>query len=255
MSFTVVIPARYASTRLPGKPLRLLAGRPLIEHVHARALASGAAAVVVATDDERIASAARSFGADVALTLATHPSGTDRLAEVARARRWPEEAVIVNVQGDEPLIPPAIVAEVARLLTASPGAGIATLSTPIRTLAELEDPNVVKVVADGAGRALYFSRAPIPWQRDAALAGNAAGRLAGAARHLGLYAYRVGALTRLAGLAPTALESAEKLEQLRALEHGISIAVATASVVPGPGVDTEADLREAQALLGPGART
>ncbi len=249
----VVIPARYASTRLPGKPLRLIAGRPMIEHVHARARASGAAAVIVATDDGRIADACASFGADVALTDPAHASGTDRLAEVARQRRFADEDVVVNVQGDEPLIAPANVAEVAALLAADRGAALATLATPIDDLAEYLDPNVVKVVRDGAGRALYFSRAPIPWQRDAAAAGvEDARRYAGALRHIGLYAYRAGALKRLAALPPSPLESAERLEQLRALENGLAIAVGIAAARPGPGVDTEADLARVAALLAAG---
>ncbi len=248
--FRVVIPARYASTRLPGKPLRLIAGRPMIEHVWARARASGAAEVIIATDDERIAGACALFGAEVALTAADHASGTDRLAEVARQRGFADGDVIVNVQGDEPLLAPANVAEVAALLAAMPEAAIATLATPIESLAEYLDPNVVKVVRDRAGRALYFSRAPVPWQRDAALAGNEdPARYAGALRHIGLYAYRAGALKQLAALAPTPLELAERLEQLRALEHGLGIAVGIAAARPGPGVDTEADLARVAALI------
>ena len=248
--FRVVIPARYASTRLPGKPLRLIAGRTMIEHVHARARASGAAEVVIATDDERIADACARFGADVALTDPGHASGTDRLAEVARARGYADDDLIVNVQGDEPLLPPANVAEVAALLAATPSAAVATLATPIGSLEEYQDPNVVKVVRDCAGLALYFSRAPIPWVREPA---TEAERYAGALRHVGLYAYRAGALRRLAALAPTALETRERLEQLRALEHGLGIAVGIAAEPPGPGVDTEQDLARVAALLA-GAR-
>jgi 3-deoxy-manno-octulosonate cytidylyltransferase (CMP-KDO synthetase) len=244
--FRVVIPARYASTRLPGKALRLIAGRPMIEHVHARARASGAAEVIVATDDERIASACARFGADVELTDPGHPSGTDRLAEVARRRGYAADDVIVNVQGDEPLLAPANVAEVAALLIATPAAAIATLATPIESLAEYLDPNVVKVVRGRTGLALYFSRAPVPWQRDAAADAT---RCAGALRHIGLYAYRAGALLRLAALAPTPLETAERLEQLRALEHGLAIAVGIAAEKPGPGVDTPEDLARVTALL------
>jgi 3-deoxy-manno-octulosonate cytidylyltransferase (CMP-KDO synthetase) len=248
--FRVVIPARYASTRLPGKPLRLIAGRPMIEHVHERARASGAAEVIVATDDERIASACARFGADVALTDPGHASGTDRLAEVARLRRFAAEDIVVNVQGDEPLIAPANIAEVAQLLEDTPAAAIATLATPIDDLAEYLDPNVVKVVRDATGRALYFSRAPIPWQRDAAAARiEDATRYAGALRHIGLYAYRAGALARLAALPPSPLETAERLEQLRALENGLVIAVGIATARPGPGVDTEADLARVAALI------
>jgi 3-deoxy-manno-octulosonate cytidylyltransferase (CMP-KDO synthetase) len=251
--FRVVIPARYASTRLPGKPLRLIAGRPMIEHVWARARAAGAAEVIVATDDERIAAACARFGADVALTSPDHPSGTDRLAEVARQRHFAAADVIVNVQGDEPLLAAANVAEVASLLAAAPAAAIATLATPIESLAEYLDPNVVKVVRDRSGMALYFSRAPVPWPRDAALAGDEGpARYAAALRHIGLYAYRAGALAKLAALAPTPLETAERLEQLRALENGLTIAVGIAAERPGPGVDTEADLARVAALLGRG---
>jgi 3-deoxy-manno-octulosonate cytidylyltransferase (CMP-KDO synthetase) len=251
--FRVVIPARYASTRLPGKPLRLIAGRPMIEHVYERARASGAAEVIVATDDERIANACARFGADVALTDPGHASGTDRLAEVARLRRFAADDVVVNVQGDEPLLAPENVAEVAALLAAHPEAAIATLATPIEDLAEYLDANVVKVVRDAAGRALYFSRAPIPWQRDAAAArAEDASRYAGALRHIGLYAYRAGALRWLAALPPSPLESAERLEQLRALENGLAIAVGIAAVRPGPGVDTEADLARVAALIAAG---
>jgi len=248
--FRIVIPARYASVRLPGKPLRLIAGKPMIEHVHARAALAGAREVIVATDDERVAAACRDFGAEVALTDPAHPSGTDRLAEVAAARGWPPDAIVVNVQGDEPLLPPANVAQVAALLAGEPAAAVATLATPITALAELLDPNLVKVVMDRTGRALYFSRAPIPWQRDAASAADpATARIAGAWRHIGLYAYRVSALRRLASLAPTPLELAERLEQLRALEHGLPIAVATALAPPGPGVDTQADLAAVERLV------
>lgn len=245
--FRVVVPARFASTRLPGKPLRTIAGRPMVEHVWRRARDSGAAEVVIATDDARIESACREFGADVAMTSAEHPSGTDRLAEVARARGWHAGDVVVNVQGDEPLLPSANVAQVAALLAGDAGADLATLATPIAALHEFLDPNVVKVVADGRGRALYFSRAPIPWVRDAAPAGVASqSSYAGALRHLGIYAYRCAALLRMAALPPSPLEQAERLEQLRALENGMNIRVAVAVEVPGPGVDTEADLAAAE---------
>jgi 3-deoxy-manno-octulosonate cytidylyltransferase (CMP-KDO synthetase) len=248
--FRVVIPARYASTRLPGKPLRSLAGRPMVVHVLERARGAGAAEVVVATDDERIAAACRAAGADVEMTLTSHPSGTDRLAEVVARRRYPDDAVIVNVQGDEPLIDPRNIAQVAALLATTPSAAIATLATPIASEEEFRDPNVVKVVCRGDGLALYFSRAPVPWPRDAALAGSLdAAAWGGARRHLGLYAYRVSALRSLAGWAPTPLEVAERLEQLRALEHGLCIAVANAVALPGPGVDTEADVARVERLL------
>lgn len=246
--FRIVIPARYASVRLPGKALRLIAGRPMIEHVHARASLAGAAEVVIATDDERIATVCRAFGADVAMTSTAHPSGTDRLAEVAASRGWNADALVVNVQGDEPLLPPVNIEQVAALLAGSADAALATLATPLTTAAELDDPNVVKVVASRAGRALYFSRAPIPWPRDA-IEAHAGSRYAHAARHIGLYAYRVATLARLAALAPTPLELCERLEQLRALENGLGIAVATAREVPGPGVDSEADLATAERLI------
>jgi 3-deoxy-manno-octulosonate cytidylyltransferase (CMP-KDO synthetase) len=248
--FRVVVPARYASTRLPGKPLRTIAGRPMIEHVWRRAVASGADEVVVATDDTRIADACMAFGAQVAMTEPAHPSGTDRLAEVARSRGWGAGDVIVNVQGDEPLLPSANVAQVARLLAADPDADLATLATPIVSLHEFLDPNVVKVVADARGRALYFSRAPVPWRRDSAAAGLASqSSHAGALRHLGLYAYRCAALLTMAQLPPSPLEQAERLEQLRALENGMNIRLAIAVEVPGPGVDTEADLAAAEAAF------
>jgi 3-deoxy-manno-octulosonate cytidylyltransferase (CMP-KDO synthetase) len=249
--FRVVIPARYGSTRLPGKPLRLIAGRPLIEHVHARAVRSGASEVIVATDDERIAAACRRFGAVVALTDVAHASGTDRLAEVGRARGWGPHEIIVNVQGDEPLLPPANISQVATLLAAEPAAAVATLATPITSQHEFQDPNVVKVVRDGRGFALYFSRAPIPWQRDQVAHGLAnQASFAAALRHVGLYAYRVGPLARLAALPLGTLEAIERLEQLRALENGLAVAVAIAAEVPGPGVDTEADLAAVARLLG-----
>jgi 3-deoxy-manno-octulosonate cytidylyltransferase (CMP-KDO synthetase) len=248
--FRVVIPSRYGSTRLPGKPLRPIAGRPLIEHVHALALRAGAHEVIVATDDERIAAACRGFGAVVALTDGAHASGTDRIAEVARTRGWPAADIVVNVQGDEPLLPPANISQVAALLAAEPAAAIATLATPVRSMHEFQDPNVVKVTRDRRGFALYFSRAPIPWPRDHAAPGLGQRlSLAGPLRHVGLYAYRVAALTQLAALPPGTLEDIERLEQLRALENGLCVAVAIAAEVPGPGVDTEADLAAVARLL------
>ena len=248
--FRAVIPARFASTRLPGKPLADIAGRPMIQHVHERVVASGAAEVIVATDDERVALACAGFGAEVQMTSSQHASGTDRLAEVAMRRGWRDAEVVVNVQGDEPLLPPALVRQAAGLLGVDPGADIATLGTPIASLEEFLDPAVVKVVRRADGRALYFSRAPIPWQREGAPAGLASQReFAGAWRHLGLYAYRVGALKRLAAAEPAPLELAEKLEQLRALHLGMAIIVGEAMEPPGPGVDTSGDLERVRALL------
>jgi 3-deoxy-manno-octulosonate cytidylyltransferase (CMP-KDO synthetase) len=248
--FRVVIPARYASTRLPGKALRELAGRPLVQWVYERARASRAAEVLIATDDERIALAARNFGAGVIMTAATHLSGSDRIAEVARVRGWSPGEVVVNVQGDEPLIPTAVIDQVAQLLTTHPEAAIATLATPISSRAELFDTNVVKVVTDARGMALYFSRAPIPWNRDSAPQGpDSQQDFSGALRHRGIYAYRVAALTRLTASPRGELEGREQLEQLRALEHGLAICVAPAQEQPGPDVNTLADLEQVAALL------
>lgn len=251
--FRVVIPARHDSSRLPGKPLRLIAGLPLVLHVHRLALRSGAGEVVIATDDERIRAACVAAGAAVELTSDRHPSGTDRLAELAARRRWPDDAIVVNVQGDEPLLPPALIGQVAALLAADAGADLATLATPIGSLEDYLDPNVVKVAARADGRALYFSRAPIPWRRDDAPAGLASQQgHEGARRHIGLYAYRVAALKALARLPPSRLEALERLEQLRALENGLAIAVADAVEPPGPGVDTPEDLARVERLLASG---
>jgi 3-deoxy-manno-octulosonate cytidylyltransferase (CMP-KDO synthetase) len=251
--FRAVIPARYASTRLPGKPLADIAGKPMIQHVHERVAASGAAEVIVATDDERVAGACARFGAEVQMTSSSHASGTDRLAEVASRRGWSPGEIVVNVQGDEPLLPPSLVRQAAALLGADPGADIATLGTPILSLEEFLDPAVVKVVRRADARALYFSRAPIPWHRDDAPAGFTTQRsFAGAWRHLGLYAYRVAALQRLAAASPAPVEQAEKLEQLRALYLGMAITVGEALERPGPGVDTPEDLQRIRALLGGG---
>lgn len=241
--FRIVIPARYASTRLPGKALLLLVGKPMLQWVFERASASAAQEVIVATDDARIAEAARKFNAPVESTDTAHASGTDRIAEVARRRGWKSDAIVVNVQGDEPLIAPASIDQVAAVLEACPDAGIATLATPILSAEELQDPNVVKVVADPSGRALYFSRAPIPWNRDEP------GNGAGARRHIGIYAYRVGALLHLAALPPGKLESVEKLEQLRALTCGIEIRVAEALGPVGQDVNTAEDLERVARLL------
>jgi len=251
VSFHVVIPARYASTRLPGKPLLDIGGRTMIQRVVERACASGADEVLVATDDERIAAAVhdpRRPGRAIAiLTDPDLPSGTDRVAVVAALRGWSAETVVVNVQGDEPFLPPALVAQAAQLLEGDPAAQVATLATPIESLDEFMDPNVVKVVTALDGAALYFSRAPVPWSRDGAPAGLASQReFAGAMRHVGLYAYRADALRRITSLPPTALEQREKLEQLRALEHGIRILVGTCTERPAPGVDTAADLERAR---------
>lgn len=248
--FRVVIPARHDSTRLPGKPLLLLAGEPMILHVHRIALRSGAGEVIIATDDERIRSACSAAGAAVEMTAQRHASGTDRIAEIALRRGWADDEIVVNVQGDEPLLPPALIGQAAALLAASPAASIATLATPIESDSEYLDPNVVKVVTRVDGIALYFSRAPVPWDRDG-FASRPPGteRHRDARRHLGIYAYRVAALRRLAAAPPAALERREGLEQLRALSMGLAIVVADAVEVPGPGVDTPGDLARVEALL------
>ena len=249
--FRVVIPARYASSRLPGKPLLSIGGKPMVQWVYERSRAAGAREVLIATDDERIVRAAHAFGAPAVMTGA-HRSGTDRIAEVARARNWAGQDIVVNVQGDEPLMPAALIGQVAGLLPAQPQADLGTLATPIESLEELQDPNVVKVVTDARGMALYFSRAAIPWNRDGAAAGLAGqSDCGGARRHRGIYAYRVAALLRLAQLPPGVLEEREKLEQLRALEHGMGIYVGEALEQPGPDVNTLADLQRVNALLAP----
>ncbi|HEY4128717.1 MAG TPA: 3-deoxy-manno-octulosonate cytidylyltransferase [Gammaproteobacteria bacterium] len=242
MRFTVVIPARYASQRLPGKPLADINGRPLLLHTCDCAKRSGAARVIVATDDARIQQACVKAGIEVQMTAASHASGTDRIAEVAERVGLDDQELVVNLQGDEPMMPPLNIEQVARLLES--GSDMSTLCTPIHDHAEFMNPNVVKVVADTRGRALYFSRAPIPWNRDEATTG-----LHEALRHIGIYGYRVGALKRLSATPPCELEQVEKLEQLRALWLGMSIAMDVARKVPGPSVDTPEDLQRVAALM------
>jgi 3-deoxy-manno-octulosonate cytidylyltransferase (CMP-KDO synthetase) len=250
VAFKVVIPARYASTRLPGKPLLEVAGRPLIHHVWERARASAADEVVVATDDPRIAAACDVFGADVALTRSDHQSGSDRIAEVVASRGWPGDTLVVNLQGDEPTMPPALIDQVAQGLAGHPAAEMATLAHPIDDAEALFDPHVVKVVLDAEGFALYFSRAPIPWHRDELLGGRRSLPRQGTfLRHIGLYAYRAEFLARFVAWPPAPLELAESLEQLRVLWHGERIHVGVAAEAPGPGVDTAADLQRVTALL------
>ena len=248
--FHVAIPARAASTRLPGKALALLRGKPMIQWVYEKASAAGADEVLIATDDPQIVSAARTFGAEARMTGDHHASGTDRIAELATLERWPDEDIVVNVQGDEPLIPPAIIRQVATVLESHAQASLATLATPIESAAEFLDPNVVKVVCDERGRALYFSRAPIPWDRESPVTPAHREPFTGVRRHVGIYAYRVRALRRLASLEPTVLELTEKLEQLRALGHGMTIQVADAVERPGPDVNTPEDLERVAALIG-----
>lgn len=246
--FVVAIPARYGSTRLPGKPLAEIAGEPMIVHVARRAREAGAAEVVIATDDERIAEAVAPLGLTVQMTRADHVSGTDRLAECAQRQGWADERIVINLQGDEPLAPPAAIRAVAQRLHDG-GAPMATLAVPLLEADALFDPACVKLVRNAAGDALYFSRAAIPWDRD----GFARDRLRLAGnhwlRHVGLYAYRVGALRAFAAMPASALEQVEALEQLRALEAGWRIAVAISPVAIPAGVDTPEDLQRVRQLL------
>jgi 3-deoxy-manno-octulosonate cytidylyltransferase (CMP-KDO synthetase) len=251
VAFHVVIPARYGSTRLPGKPLLDIGGKPMIQRVVEQACASGAEEVLVATDDARIAGVVRDpRRPSVAIALMTDaglPSGTDRVAAIAAERGWSDQTIVVNVQGDEPFLPPGLIDQVAALAAAHADADIATLAAPVEGLEEFLDPNVVKVVTARDGSALYFSRAPIPWPREGATGGiESQSEFRGAMRHIGLYAYRVSALRRLTSLPPSALEVCEKLEQLRALEHGVRIVVGRCRELPAPGVDTAADLERAR---------
>jgi 3-deoxy-manno-octulosonate cytidylyltransferase (CMP-KDO synthetase) len=250
--FHVIIPARFASTRLPGKPLLLIDGQPLIQRVWQQARASGARSVVIATDDERILAAARSFGAECVMTAAEHASGTDRIAEVARAKGFAADEIVVNLQGDEPMMPPEVIRQVAQALQSSPSADIATALAPVESLAEFLDANCVKALRAQDGRALYFSRAPVPWPRDSARADGPTS-YAGAWRHIGIYGYRVRSLLQFAAWPPSDLESIEKLEQLRALERGMHIQTVTLKKSPPGGVDTPQDLQRVRAALAGGA--
>ena len=243
--FKVVIPARYASVRLPGKPLREIAGRPMIEHVYRRACESAASQVVIATDDERIAGTANAFGAEVCMTGDRHRSGSERIAEVCDVLNWDDATVVVNLQGDEPTMPAALIDQCAGLLEES-GADIATLASPIVSGEDFNNPNVVKVVVDDAGYAIYFSRAAIPFAREESLRETA---WRTALHHHGIYAYRSGSLRRLVAAPPADIEICEQLEQLRALSLGMSIRVGRPALRPGAGVDTEDDLKAAEAVL------
>lgn len=250
MNYIGIIPARYGSTRLPGKPLRDIAGKTLIARVYAQARLSKADRLIVATDDQRIVSEVNGFGGEVVLTSAQHASGTDRLAEVARQLGLSDDQIVVNIQGDEPLIPPAVINQVAENLAANLAAGVATLSEPVSSAEVLMDPNVVKVVCDINGYALYFSRAAIPWPRDHfAQSQTSLPENYVAQRHIGLYAYRVGLLHDFVKWPLAELEKTEALEQLRMMYHGVKIHVAEAIESVPPGVDTEADLEAVVALL------
>jgi 3-deoxy-manno-octulosonate cytidylyltransferase (CMP-KDO synthetase) len=242
-AFRVVIPARYASTRLPGKPLADIGGKPMVVRVIEAVQNSGAIEIIVATDDLRVRDAVADHGYAVTLTRADHPSGTDRIAEVAQQLGWSDDTVVVNVQGDEPLIESSLIATVAQALANDHEAAIATAAHPIADITEFMNPNVVKVVTAASGRALYFSRAPIPWHRDGfALQHDKFPDNFAVRRHIGLYAYRVGFLRRYGQLAPAPLEQWEALEQLRALWHGFHIQVIDCAHPPMPGVDTPEDL-------------
>lgn len=243
MPFRVVIPARYGSTRLPGKPLLDIAGKPMVVRVVEAALKSGAAEVCVATDDERVRDAVLAGGHAVCMTRADHASGSDRIAEVVDTLGWRDEDIVVNVQGDEPLVEPDLIDAVAGALVADDKAAMATAAHRLASAADFFNPNVVKVICDAGGRALYFSRAPIPWARDAFAVGHEAlPEQLGALRHIGIYAYHAGFLRRYGKLAPAPLEGIECLEQLRALWHGYAIRVAILDHPPEPGVDTVEDL-------------
>lgn len=235
--FSVVIPSRFGSTRLPGKPLIEIRGKPMIRHVYERAIASSAASVVIATDDNRIAEAGEAFGATVCMTSASHNSGTERIAEVADIMDWPDEHVVVNLQGDEPTMPPGLIDQCAALLDDA-AVDIATLASPFLSQADFEDPNCVKVICDARGHAIYFSRAVIPYSRDRHRDARAV-----ALHHHGIYAYRCGVLRALVAAKPSDLEVCEQLEQLRALSLGMEIAVGIPTERPGPGVDVADDLR------------
>lgn len=243
--FVVIIPARYHSSRLPGKPLREIRGRPMIAHVLDRAVESGAVEIIVATDHAEIAATVKNLGMRVCMTREDHASGTDRLAEVVVTEEIDDAQIIVNLQGDEPLMPADLLAQVATLLHKQPRASIATLSTEMTDIQTFMDPNVVKVVTDQTGRALYFSRAPIPWERN----DQRTRQLVAAQRHLGLYAYRAGFLRRYSTLPTSPLEQLEQLEQLRALQAGEWIQVAKAVSLPGPSVDTPEDLATVEDAL------
>lgn len=249
LSFRVVIPARYASSRLPGKPLMDIAGKPMIQHVYQRAMESKAQAVIIATDDQRIADAATAFGADVCMTSATHNSGTDRLAEVARLRGFSDQDIVVNVQGDEPCLPAQLINQVAEDLSIHHEAAIASLYVPITDKQEIFDPNVVKVVTDAQGYARYFSRAPIPWLRNYFATDQVFPEPLPHKRHIGLYGYRCRFLHQYNSLEPCMPEQAESLEQLRAIFYGYHIHMTEAAVAAGHGVDTERDLAIVRQLL------
>jgi 3-deoxy-manno-octulosonate cytidylyltransferase (CMP-KDO synthetase) len=250
MSFRVIIPARHASTRLPGKPLIDISGKPMIQHVYERCLDSGTDSIHIATDDQRIYDAALKFGADVVMTSAEHRSGTERLAETVQKLGFDKQDIIVNVQGDEPLIPANLIQQVAEDLQSHPAANVATVCTPFHADDDVHNPNIVKVVRDREGFALYFSRASIPWERDAFAHDpkKPSGHYLHY-RHIGLYAYRAGFLQTYVNWPECDMEIMESLEQLRVLWHGEKIHVSEALTIPPPGVDTEEELERVKRLI------
>lgn len=247
--FKVVIPARYASSRLPGKPLLAIAGKPMVIHVVERAVASGAAEVIVATDEQAILDAVQQYGYRAVMTRADHVSGTDRIAEVAAAMQWRDDDIVINVQGDEPLIEPTLIRDVAAMLARQLAASMSTACHRLHDKASMLNPNVVKVVLDAQDCALYFSRAPIPYPRDAFALGGELPSQFSILRHIGIYGYRAGFLSRFSQLAPAPMELAESLEQLRALWHGHKICVFQTEHAPATGVDTEHDLALVRKML------
>lgn len=249
LRFNVVIPARLGSTRLPRKVLRDIGGKPLVQYTWEAAQKSGAASVIIATDDHQVLEACRKFGADVRMTEVTHNSGTDRVNEIAKTAEWGADTLVVNLQGDEPLMPPALIRQAAELLAGDTAAHIATLCHPLHAVDEWLNPNVVKLVMDRQQHARYFSRAPIPWKRDGSTREQPLLPAGLAYRHIGIYAYRVAALQQFSALPPGVLEECEALEQLRALENGLCIRVGITEIPPPRGVDTEEDLQAVTRLL------
>jgi 3-deoxy-manno-octulosonate cytidylyltransferase (CMP-KDO synthetase) len=247
--FKIIIPARYASSRLPGKPLLDIVGKPMIQHVYQRAQDSHASQVIIATDDERIERVAAAFGADVCMTRSDHVSGTDRLAEVAETRQFSDDDIIINMQGDEPCLPASLINQVADDLQRHPNADMATLFSQISQEKHVFDPNAVKVIMDKEGYALYFSRAPIPWMRDHFDQQSTLPPDLPHYRHIGLYGYRASFLKHYAELEPCVLEQEESLEQLRALYNGKKIHLTRAITNPGHGIDTQDDLDEVRKLF------
>lgn len=249
MDYKIVIPARFASSRLPGKPLLKIAGKPMVQHVYERAQETGVSDIVVATDDQRIFDAVKAFGGEVLLTRSDHETGTDRIAEVAIGQGWADDDVIVNLQGDEPLIPSDLIDLTAKGLIDHEEAGMSSLCTPIDSSDDLFDANIVKVVMDRVGYAMYFSRAPIPWDRDVFVKGQNLPQAMSPHRHIGMYGYRVSFLKAYAEMESCQVEKTESLEQLRALWYGHRIHMSVIETAPGHGVDTADDLKRVEQLM------